>query len=89
MDPTKFYTPYSPDFNPSEFIIYTVKENAFKKLQNKKYPTRQEVINAITEAWNEIPLSLIKKSIKYGWRKRLKQCIKNNGDFGNISFGSL
>ena len=89
VNPSDFYSTYSPDFNPAEFFIYLIKENAFKILSNIQYPTRQQVINAITQAYNEVPMRTVKKMVKKGWRKRLKQCIANNGDVGSLAFGTL
>lgn len=86
VDPTKRYTTYSGDFNPSEFIIYLTKENALKRVKNIAYPTRQQMVTALRESFNEIPQSVVKRAIKHGWRRRLRECIANEGDFGNVSF---
>lgn len=89
VDPSNYYTPYSADFNPAEFMVYTVKEKAQQKLRNIAYPTREQVVEKLTEAWNEVPMALIKKNFKHGWRKRLRECIKADGDFGSIARGYM
>lgn len=86
VDPSKFYTTYSCDFNPSEFIIYLVKEGGFQRIKDIPYPTREQMVTALRQSWEAIPMTTIKRSIKKGWRKRLKQCIESNGDFGDVSF---
>lgn len=45
------------------------------------------MLEAIRKSFNEIPMDTIKKTIKVGWRKRLKECIKMDGDQGPMSLG--
>jgi hypothetical protein len=68
---------YSPDLAPSDFFLFGyIKE----KLTDCNCSTREELIGAIIQIFNEIGQEVL-LSVFTSWLKRLKWVIKHEGEY--------
>ena len=76
----KQYPPDSPDFNPCEYIICQIKNDAYYNYKRSKDYTINNLIKCVQDAWDNLPerrlLPVFIKSYK-----NMINCIKNNGDY--------
>jgi transposase len=72
------WPPQSPDFNPIENLWRIMKLRISKR---REYITsREQMVNVLQEEWAKITPSNYRTCIM-SWSKRMKECIKNKGEF--------
>ena len=64
----------SPDLNPIEHLWALIK----RILKGKRFGSRTELINAVKDAWDKIPIDLINKLVS-SWLARLTVCERLDG----------
>ena len=71
------HPPYSPDIAPSDFFLFGYTKD---KLQGCSFNTREELLDAIRQIWDEIQKETLRE-VFLEWEKRLQKVIDTDGNY--------